>query len=251
MFMRILRVFAVAAACLALLPWTVRAQSASPATSSSDGWHVTVYPLLVWVPLDLGIDVEVPPGNGSAGESAGILESRFDGAYFGGVSVTNGVWRIEGDGIWAAFGGDRPDHPFLKVDLDLVYGNVKVGRRIAPDLFVTGGVRRVALKYDIALADLPTLSRKPGVWDPLVGLGWHRVGEKVEWHSYFDVGGFGAGSDIDVGAGLRADWKPFSHFGFTAGYNLLYLKITDEKAARTVTIAPFAHGPAVGFGLYF
>ena len=212
---------------------------------------MTVYPVLGWVPIDLGVDVEVPPANGSGGGSAGILESRFDGAYFGGVSITNGVWRIEGDGIWAAFGGDRPDSPFLKVDLDLVYGNVKVGRRIAPDLFVTGGVRRVALKYDITLADLPTLSRKPGVWDPMVGLGWHRVGKKVEWHGYFDVGGFGVGSDVDLGAALRVDWKPISHFGITTGYNLLYLKVTDDKAGRPVTITPFAHGPAVGIGLYF
>jgi hypothetical protein len=248
--MRILRLFGVAA-CLALLPCTARAQGVPAPPSSSDGWHVTVYPLLVWVPLDLGIDVDVAPGDGSDGESATILESRFDGAYFGGAMATNGVWRIEGDGMWAAFGGDRADRPFLKVDLDVVYGNVKIGRRIAPDLFVTGGVRRVALKYDIIVADLPPLSRKPNVWDPLVGLGWHRVGKRVEWHGYFDVGGFGAGSDLDIGAGLRADWKPISHFGLTAGYNMLYLKLTDDKAARTVTIKPFAHGPALGFGLYF
>ena len=250
MFMRTLGVFGVAA-CLALVPCSAHAQGASAPTSSSDRWHVTVYPLLVWVPLDLGIDVDVPPFDGSGGESAGIVESRYDGAYFGGATATNGVWRIEGDGIWASFGGDRADHPFLKVDLHLVYANVKIGRRIAPDLFVTGGVRHVALEYDIIVADLPPLSRKPGVWDPMVGLGWHRVGQTVEWHSFFDVGGFGAGSDIDLGAGLRADWKPISHFGLTAGYNLLYLKITDDKAVRTVTIKPFAHGPAVGFGLYF
>jgi hypothetical protein len=32
---------------------------------------------------------------------------------------------------------------------------------------------------------------------------------------------------------------------------MLYLKLTDDKAGRTVTIKPLAHGPALGFGLYF
>jgi hypothetical protein len=50
---------------------------------------------------------------------------------------------------------------------------------------------------------------------------------------------------------LSVDWKPIPHFGFTAGYNLLYLKISDSVASRDVTMKLTAHGPTVGFGLYF
>jgi hypothetical protein len=205
----------------------------------------------VWVPTHIGIDVDVPPADGDGGGTGDILDSRFDGAFFGGVAASNGVWRIEGYGIWAAFGGDRPERPFLVVDVDLVYGDVKVGRRVAPDLYVTAGVRRMALKYDIRLADLPELSRKPGLWDPLVGIGWHRVGPKVEWHASFEGGGFGAGADVDLGATVRVDWKPVRHFGLTAGYTVLYLKLSDTVAERTVTLEPTLHGPVVGIGLYF
>src|SRR4029077_2135508 len=99
--------------------------------------------------------------------------------------------------------------PFLVVDLDLIYGSAKLGRRVAPDLYVNGGVRRLALHYDITLGDLPRFSRKPGVWDPIVGIGWHRVRPKVEWHAAFEGGGFGGGGDRDLGApvslGLEAD----------------------------------------------
>lgn len=210
-----------------------------------------MYPVLAWVPLDIDIDVNIPPFNGDAGGSGQILDSRFDGAFFGGVTASNGTWRAEGYGLWASFGGDRPSRPFMDVDLDLVYGYANIGRRVAPDLFATAGIRRLALNYDITLADLPTLSRKPGVWDPVIGIGWHRVRPRVEWHASFEGGGFGVGSDVDLAAMGRVDWKPVRHFGLTAGYNYLYLKVTDSVASRTAVLKLQANGPTVGFGLYF
>jgi hypothetical protein len=238
--------------CLASASQTAGAQTAAPGPSAKQDWQVTVYPVLVWIPLGIGIDVNIPPieagGSGGSGE---ILDSQLDGAFFGGVAASNGLWRIEGYGLWASFGGNRPERPFLDVDLDLIYGSAKVGRRIAPDLYATAGVRRVALDYAITLGDLPRLSRKPGVWDPIVGIGWHRVRPKGEWHATFDGGGFGVGADVDLSASFSADWKPIPHFGLTAGYNLLYLKISDSVVNRDLTLKLSAHGPTVGFGLYF
>jgi hypothetical protein len=236
---------------LVMVLGVVGSSRAAHAQTAGEGWQFAVYPILVWVPLDIGIDVDIPPFNGSGGGAGQIIESRFDGAFFGGMTASNGVWRIEGYAIWAGFGGDRLERPFLTVDMDLIYGDARVGRRVAPDLFVTGGVRRIALDYDITLGDLPRLARKPGLWDPLVGIGWHRVRPKVEWHASFEGGGFGAGADVDLGGTFRVDWKPVRHFGFTAGYNFLYLKVSDEVAGRTLTMKPTVHGPSVGIGLYF
>ena len=227
------------------------AQTAAPGSTAQQDWQVAVYPILAWIPLDIGIDVDVPPIDAGGGESGQILNSQLDGAFFAGVAATNGVWRIDGYGLWASFGGDRPERPFLEVDLDLIYGSARVGRRIAPHLYATGGVRRVALDYVITLGDLPQLAREPGVWDPIVGVGWHRVAPKVEWHASFDAGGFGVGADVDLGASFSVDWKPLPHFGLTAGYNLLYLKITDSVVNRDLTVKLTAHGPTIGFGLYF
>jgi len=249
--MRVIRVIFLAAVCVVGLAEVARAQSVARDTDTDEGWKVTVYPVLAWVPLGINIDVDIPPFDGDQGGSGQILDSRLDGAFFGGVTASNGVWRIEGYGIWAGFGGDRPDRPFLVVDLDLIYGDARLGRRVAPDLYVTGGVRRLALKYDITLGDLPHFSRKPGVWDPIVGIGWHHEGPKVEWHASFDGGGFGVGADVDLGAEFRVDWKPVRHFGLTAGYNVLHLKVSDTVAGRDLTVKPTLHGPAIGFGLYF
>jgi hypothetical protein len=238
------------ALCVVIVHIAALPQSAG-AQDRPDGWNVAVYPILAWVPLGIGIDVDIPSSGGDGGGRSTIVDSRLDGAYLGGATVSNGTWRIEADGIWAGFGGDRVERPALTVDLDLVYGHATLGRKIAPDLYVTGGVRRLALKYDITLGDLPHLSRKPGVWDPLVGIGWHRTGHTVDWHASFEGGGFGVGADVDLAGTIRMDWKPVQHFGLTGGYNVLYMKVTDTVAGRPVTLEPMLHGPVVGFGLYF
>ena len=247
--MRMMRVVFLAAVCVFNLVATARAQNV-PGSGARDDWQVTVYPVLAWVPLNIGIDVNIPPIDGGGGGTGEILDSRLDGAFFAGVAASNGAWRIEGYGLWASFGGDRPERPFLVVDLDLIYGSAKLGRRVAPDLYVNGGVRRLALDYDITLGN-SRFSRKPGVWDPIVGIGWHRVRPKVEWHAAFEGGGFGVGADVDLGASFSVDWKPIPHFGLTAGYGILYLKVSDTVASRDLTMKITALGPTVGFGLYF
>ena len=248
--MRVLRIIVLGASVL-VLSHAALAQTVAPASSSDGDWRVTVYPILAWVPLDIGIKVNVPPIDTDGGGSTEILDSQFDGAFFGGVAASNGPWRIDGYGLWASLGGNRTERPSLTVDLDLIYGSARLGRRVAPDLYVTGGVRRLALDYDITLGDLPHFARKPGVWDPIVGIGWHRVRPKVEWHAAFDGGGFGVGADVDLGASVGVDWKPIPHFGFTGGYNILYLKVTDSVASRDLILKLSAHGPMAGFGLYF
>jgi hypothetical protein len=222
--MHVIRVLFLAALCVVSLVDAARAQTTAQPGGTDDGWSIAVYPIFAWVPLDIGIDVDIPPFNGDGGGLGEIVDSRFDGALFGGVAASNGPWRIEGYGLWAAFGGDRLELPSLVADLDVIYGDAIVGRRIAPALYVTGGVRRVALKYDITLGDLPHFSNKPGVWDPIVGIGWHRLGPRVEWHASFERGGFGAGADVDLGATFRVDWKLARHFGLAAGYNFPVLE---------------------------
>jgi hypothetical protein len=239
------RVMALAALCIF---------GTAAVAAAQDGWKVAVYPVLGWVPLGIDINVNVPPTEGGGGNDGGggdILEGRFDGAYLGGVSIEKDRLRFDADFVWAAVGGDRPERPHLVVDVDLIYGRGMAGFKVAPELFVMGGVRRVALDYEITLGDLPTFTRKPGIWDPLIGLGWHRVGEKLEWHGTIEGGGFGAGADVDFATGLRLDWKPIPHFGITGGYYFLYLKGTDTVARREFTYKQTLHGPTLGIGFYF
>ena len=228
------------------------------AAQTADDWRVAVYPLLGWAPVfgaDLPSVPSLPPdGDGTGGGGAvsgGRTDSNLNGALMFGFAAGKGPWRAEADGIWAALHGDRLETPTLSLDLDIVYGHLSGGRRVIKDLYVTAGVRRVALKYDIRLQGLSNFSRKPGLWDPLIGVGWHNEGQTWELHAALEADVFGAGADEDVSAGVRIDWKPIPHFGVAFGYGGIYLKITNTVLGQTFTAEQTLHGPILGVGIYF
>lgn len=229
----------------------IATSSAAGAQTSTSEWNVGIYPVFLWVPTDIDIDVELPPDGG--GDLGSIVESRFDGAYLGGFYASKDWFRTDMDMVWAAVGGDRVDRPQFSVDLDLIYFHATGGVRLVPGLYATGGVRRVALKYDIRVTDFPNFERKPGIWDPLVGVAYHIEGDgrTIEFHASFEAGGFGAGADQDYGVMARVDWKPVRHFGLTAGYSFLHLRLADTVLGREFKVRQSLHGPLVGFGLYF
>jgi hypothetical protein len=246
--------FARLAASIGIVLAVAATAGAQPASSGDDGWNVAIYPVFAWVPLDIDIKVDVPPfDNGEGGGAGDIIDSRFDGAFLGGFYASKGLFRVDGDGMWAAVGGDRPERPVLRVDADVIYFHLTGGAKVYKDLYVTAGVRRLALKYDIGIADFPTFERKPGLWDPVVGAGWHTEGSgrKLEIHSAIEVGGFGVGTDSEVFASFRVDYKPLAHFGIAAGYSLLYFKLEDTVRNRTFKVEQTLHGPVVGIGFYF
>jgi len=226
--------------------------TSAPRAEAQDSWNISLYPVLAWLPLGLDIDVDVPPFDGGSGGAGDIIDGRFDGAFLGGVSASHGNFRIDADVMWAAVGGDRLDSPRLTIDADVIYGHGMVGIRVVPDLYVGLGVRRFALDYDIRINDQPNFNRTPGIWDPLIGVGWHKINRWGEYHATFEGGGFGVGADVDLGASFRADFKFLRVFGLTAGYNFLYFKVKDEEAARRdFTVTQTMHGPVIGIGFYF
>ena len=132
---------------------------------------MTVYPLLAWIPI-FGADVNVPSLPTIPGGGGGAVDKSLAGALMFGGSVERGPWRVDADGIWATFQGDRVALPTLTVDLDVVYAHASGGRKVVKDLYVTGGVRWLSLEYNIQIGTLPTFTSKPGLWDPLVGVSW-------------------------------------------------------------------------------
>jgi hypothetical protein len=224
--------------------------------SAQDDTKVSIYPILLWVPAfstttNVPPFPDVPDGPDLPGGS-GSTSSSWDGAALAGFSIAKANWRVDADGIWAALGATR-DRPLLNVDLDIIYGHVSGGVKIYKDLYVTGGVRRVALKYDIQLQDRPQhFIRKPGVWDPLVGVAWHGdLGSRLTLHVAGEGGGFGAGAEVDLAGSVRADVKLVKHFGLTVGYSALYLKLSDTVLERRFEVKQTLQGPVVGLGFYF
>ena len=229
------------------------AQAQSSQGSASDGWNVAIYPVFGWVPLDIDIKVDVPPfDNGDGGGAGEIIDSRFDGAFLGGFYASKGWFRVDANGLWAAVGGDRPERPELTVDADVIYYHATGGVKLVKDLYAVAGVRRFALKYNIQVSDFGEFERKPGIWDPVVGVAWHTEGDRwLEVHAAFETGGFGVGAESELSAMFRVDFKPVRHFGISVGYELLYFKIEDTVRNRTFRVEQTLHGPLAGIGFYF
>jgi hypothetical protein len=230
---------------------TTAAKHMQGSSSSNGDWNVGIYPVFVWIPSGIDLDVELPPDSG--GNAGKIVDGRFDGAYLGGFYASKDWFRMDVDGVWAGIGGDRVDTPSLTVDADLIYFHATGGVRLVPGLYATAGVRRLALKYNIRFATFPEFERKPGIWDPVIGIGYHAEGKghPFEFHATFETGGFGAGSDVEYALLGRVDWKPISHFGVTGGYHLLYLKFSDTVASKEFTVRQTVQGPVFGIGFYF
>ena len=248
---------------LADVKWTLASDDGSatrhplqtPSTKDPNDWRVSVYPLLVWVPFFVA-DASVPPfpdvpGGPELPGGSGSTSASIDGAALVGFSLEKARWRLDAEGIWGAWTTER-ETPLLKVDLDVIYGHVSTGVKVYKDLYATAGVRRLALTYDITLGERSPFRRKPGLWDPLVGLGWHAaLGPKWELHLVGEGGGFGVGAEVDLSAAARADWIITRHVGLTFGYSVLYLKVKDTVGQHTLTVKQTLQGPVLGFGLYF
>ncbi len=115
----------------------------------------------------------------------------------------------------------------------------------------------MALNIKATVADHPEVGRKPGLWDPLIGMTWrHELGRSWRLHAHLDGGGFGVGSDVTLGGLLRADWRFTKHFGLTMGLGALHFQVTDTVvdaagAKKTLSARQTLYGPLFGLGLYF
>ena len=227
-----------------------QASDQAPGTSQKPaerpyGWDFAIYPALAWFPeFESSVTLPTPPG------ASGSTDSSLNGAYFGGARFERGKWSADLAFMWASLSAQR-ETPFAKVNLDLVFGDVIVGREVLRNLYFEGGIRRLALDIHATVIS-SSAARSPGFWDPLVGVTYHRqLGKKWRILIHGDGGGFGAGTDVDVTATARAEWQFVRHFGVTMGYGGMHYSATTSEGEGSLTIRPTLHGPLVGLGIFF
>jgi hypothetical protein len=172
------------------------------------------------------------------------------------LRVEKGPWMARANLVWAGLSGEK-ERPYLKVSGDVIYGELFAGIEVVDHLYVEGGVRRLAVDVTAQVLDYPEVSRKPGVWDPIVGLTYRApMGEHWLLTMHGDGGGFGVGSEVDANAFVTLDWRMARHFGLTLGYALTYFRLEDTvldstRLERTLELGATFHGPIIGFKLLF
>lgn len=220
-------------------------------TPDSDKLKVVIYPIMAWAPV-LGANVRIPDTPSTPGGGSGSTNSSLNGAALFGFTIQKGKWYGDANAMWAGMSTSR-NSPHLNVDINGIFAGGQIGYKVYRDFYFTGGFRRLAFKYDVTLGSFPQFERKPGVWDPLIGILWNRQLSK-KWTAKVNVqgGGFGVGADVDFSAVGTADWQFAKHFGIALGYGVLHVSLTDyNKLLGNFGVSQTLNGPQFGFGIYF
>jgi hypothetical protein len=239
----------------------VKQDAVASSQAADQGWEVEIAPIYIWAPLYIGKvtapefpDLPAPPGGGD--RPSGETDTSLNGAAMAALRVEKGRWMARANLVWAGLSGEK-ERPYLKVSGDVIYGELFTGIEVVDHLYVEGGVRRLAVDVTAQVLDYPEVSRKPGVWDPIVGL-TYRAPLSEHWllTLHGDGGGFGVGSQVDANAFVTLDWRMVRHFGLTLGYALAYFRLEDTvldstRLERTLELGATFHGPIIGFKLLF
>lgn len=228
---------------------------ADPKTSQQDQPNpdklkVVIYPVLGWGPI-YGDNLHLPDTPSTPGGGSGSTSTSFNGAALFGFTIQKSKWYGAADVMWAGLSASRTS-PLVKSNLNAVYGEGILGYEIYRNLYFTGAFRRIGLDYKVTLGNFPQFQRKPGIWDPLIGLLWNpQLNKKWSLRLGTEGGGFGVGADVDFSASGMADWQFAKHFGATFGWAVLHLSVSDTKLGYTFKATPTLNGPTFGFGIYF
>jgi hypothetical protein len=243
-----------------------------PEATSGKSITVTVYPLLVRAPI-MGASIDLPSmpaipsnpgaggGGGTVGEVSGSTDVSLNSAWMAGAVIQADRWFAEMFGLYAALSASRST-PRVTVDSNTYFFNGRGGVRLVDGLSATAGFRRISVNLDATLTS-PILGTplegkaKPAVWDPLIGVDWHRhVSRRWEVDANFQGGGFGVGTDVDVSAEGYANWHVARHVALRLGYMGVHYKMTLANVSiasfqRTLISRQTLHGPEFGVGIPF
>jgi hypothetical protein len=229
-------------------------------TPDNDGWRTVIYPIHGWLPV-FGADVRLPeqpspPGSGGGGGGGITIPSaktsnNFDGAALAGFRVER--WRVslEGEFLWAGMSGSV-ELPRFNLDLDTVSYRLMGGFRIAPALYVDGGVRRFAVNMTASILDFPEVTWDPGIWEPVVGVTFRpQLTRSIRLFTQADFGGTGDDANRSASVTGEVEWKVVKHLSLGGGYGLLYLRADGTIQSKPVHFSQTLHGPILSIGLPF
>ncbi len=130
----------------------------------------------------------------------------------------------------------------------------KNGQRYAFDLQF--GARYNKLKQQVTIsapAPLPTLGGDESWWEPVIGArGTWVLNDKWTAIASIDLGGFGAGgNDLQVGANVGVDWRPWENTSLFFGWRYYSIDFSTTQATGPFAYDVSQHGPVLGVKFRF
>ncbi|MEP2028223.1 MAG: hypothetical protein ABJI96_05885 [Paracoccaceae bacterium] len=206
------------------------------------------------VPLDLDLS-----------EAVKLLKFAASGRYEGwkgnwGIILDANFVGLEADGALptpagATFTADIRQKWFgILAAYRIFDGTNSNGSRYAFD--IQGGVRYNKLRQEVTIsapAPLPVLGGDVGWWEPVIGArGTWVLNEKWTAIASLDLGGFGAGgNDLQAGANLGFDWRPWEKTSLFFGYRYYSMDFSTTLATGAFAYDVSQHGPVFGVKFRF
>jgi hypothetical protein len=249
---RLLRLVCLLAVIVSVTQGIAQAQAkVVPKPPDNDGWRTEIYPVYGWVP-SFSSNLSLPDQPGSPGSGPSVMtSSNFNGAVASAVRIERRRWFVQGEFLWAGLSGSVAS-PHFELGLDITLSGVRSGVRIAPALYIEGGIRHIGMNLDATLTTFPTVYWKPAVWDGLVGTTYRpQFGKRTRLIAHGDIGGIGDSDYRSGAASALLEWKAFSHFALGGGYGYLYLRQDGTLFGKAAHLDVTLHGPMVTIGIPF
>lgn len=128
------------------------------------------------------------------------------------------------------------------------------GQRYAFDLQF--GARYNKLRQEVTIsapAPIPVLGGDVGWWEPVVGArGTWELNDQWTAVASLDLGGFGAGgNDLQVGANVGVDWRPWENTSLFFGWRYYSIDYSTKLSTGPFAYDVSQHGPVLGVKFRF
>jgi hypothetical protein len=120
-----------------------------------------------------------------------------------------------------------------------------------------GGARYNSLRQEIIVrtpgGPLPTVGGDESWWEPVIGArGMWRLNDKWTTVASLNLGGFGAGgNDLQIGANLGFDYRPWERTSLVFGYRYYSIDYSTTLSGGTFAYDSSQHGPYFGVKIRF
>lgn len=187
--------------------------------------------------------------------SFGDILQNLDACLAGRFTATHDRWVLSAEFSYLRLKATatRPAATTVQVEQWLV--EPTVGCRVGHSVQLFAGARYNGIDNEVRTSGPLALSAHgtQGWWDPIVGATFRLPlsGEKFTLDGRFDVGGFGAGSDLTWQVFPTLNWRFASWGSAQLGYRWLGTDYATGSGTSRFVYDVIAQGPQLGFSLHF
>ena len=232
-----------------------------------DKWRFTLTPYL-WLPsMSASMKLESPrnPQSGTVDVSASTLLENLNFAAMLSFQGQKGRWSFLTDFMYVSLSADGEKAHFpgvaaqadvkLKSFVSTVAGAYTVFQNGYLNFDLLAGVRYAVIDASASIDIIgpqgigsQDFSKTDRFIDPIIGFkGNFELGKKWYLPYYFDIGGFGADSDLTLQAFGGIGYRFSDTSSMRLGYRYLYYDFSNTKILRDLSM----YGPALGFSFIF